>query len=321
MKIKKRIKLKLKSGVKKLIIWLIVITIISVFSFNKYKEYKYHQTNEYKLISIRYTKSEAKKIEKELTDKQVKAIIKAAYRDEFILSIIKEKYFLNKNLEKYTVYHKSNEATSLTDVVAIINVGADEDWYYHPNKADTSKKELVLVNKFNLLDETYSPDDIVPFDQKYRYGEVSATKEVYEAFKRMYDKAKLDNITLLATSGYRTYARQDELYKEIRNINGKIYADSFAARAGASEHETGLALDIFTYQATTEDFEKTDTYKWLDAHAADFGFILRYPNEKKYLTGYSPESWHFRYVGEKTAKKVKSLGITYDEYYAYYLNK
>ena len=319
MKSKK--KLKLKKNARNFIIFFVIAVFLTVFIIDKYKVYKYHQTNEYKLISLNYTKKEANKIEKELTDKQIKKIIDSEKKDSFVLNVINEKYFLNKNLEKYREYYKTNAERNMSDIIAIVNVGANEDWYYHAGDTDTTKGELMLVNKFHLLKEDFDAGEIVPFEDKYKYGDVSSTKVVHDAFVKMYNAARGDNITIIVTSGFRTYERQDELYKEVRNVNGKIYADGFAARPGASEHETGLALDIFTYQATTENFETTKEYQWLDAHAHEYGFILRYPNEKKYLTGYNPESWHFRYVGVETAKKIKSLGITFDEYYAYYLDK
>ena len=314
-------KLKLKKNIKKIFLYFIVFLVLSVFLINKYKEYKYHQTNEYKLICINYTLEEANKIEASLSKKQIKDVIERQKKDSVLLSLINEKYFLKKNLDAYKEYYKSNTETSFQDVVAIINVGANEDWYYKSKEADTTKDELILVNKFHLLKEDYTVDDVVNFEGKYSYGEVSASKKTHDAFVKMADAARKDDISLIVTSGYRSYARQDEIYKEIRNVNGKIYADGFAARAGASEHETGLALDVFTYSATTDNFESTNAYKWLDTNAQNYGFILRYPKDKKYLTGYTPESWHFRYVGVETAKKVKSLGITYDEYYAYFLDK
>lgn len=319
MKSKK--KLKLKKNVRNAIVFVVIAIFLTLFLVDKYKEYKYHQTNEYKLITLNYTKKEANKLEKKLSDKQIKNIIDSQKKDDFVIKVVGEKYFLNKNLEKYREYYKSNTEKSLSDIVAIVNVGANEDWYYHSKNTDTSKNELMLVNKFHLLNEKFDAGEIVPFEDKYKYGDVSANKIVHDAFVKMYEAARNDDITIIVTSGYRTYERQDELYKEVRNTNGKIYADGFAARPGASEHETGLALDIFTYQATTENFETTKEYQWLDAHAQNYGFILRYPKDKKYLTGYNPESWHFRYVGVETAKKIKTLNITFDEYYAYFLDK
>lgn len=313
-------RLKLKTGVIKFLIFVVIAICVVSFGIKKYKEYLYHQTDEYKLLQVGYSKSEVKDIQEKLTEKQIKNYIdqeKVDYLDD----LIKEKYFMNKNLDRYLEYRRQNKKTSMQDIVAIVNVGADKDWYKNTKYTDTSKDVLMLVNKFNLLTKDYNATDIETFPLKYAYGEVSARKEAYDAFIKMADAAANDGITLILTSGFRTYDHQEEVYEEMRNANGKNYADSFAARAGASEHETGLSLDVFTYGATTETFESTDTYKWLEEHAQDYGFIRRYPAGKKYLTGYEPESWHYRYLGVETAQKVKKLGITYDEYYAYYLDK
>ena len=314
----KKKKLRLKPKYRKKLIYLIIFLIIIGFSINKYRIYKYHQTNEYKLLQKGYTEKETKDIENKLTDEQIKNYLKED-KIEYLDELINDKYFINKNLDKYIEYKKQNKKKEINKLVPIVNVGSYRDFYKDTNPSDTSKGDLILVNKYNVLDEKYKIGETVKFESKYSYGEVEALPVAYNAFVKMAEAAKEDGITLIVTSGARTYAHQEEIYTEMRNINGKIYADAYAARAGASEHETGLALDVFTYGATTDNFESTDTYKWLDKHAQDYGFILRYPKDKKYLTGYNPESWHFRYIGKKHAKKLKELGITYDEYYAYFI--
>ena len=137
----------------------------------------------------------------------------------------------------------------------------------------------------------------------------------------MADDARKENITLVLTSGYRTREDQTNIYESMKNSKGETYADEFAARPGSSEHETGLALDIMTFNAVTETFHETETYKWLHKHAREYGFIERYPENKEYLTGYERESWHFRYVGVDLANKVEEEGIAYEEYYAFYIDK
>ena len=92
-----------------------------------------------------------------------------------------------------------------------------------------------------------------------------------------------------------------------------------AALPGYSEHQTGLAFDVMTSTSTTETFENTKEYEWLKNNAYKYGFILRYPKDKEDITGYAYESWHYRYVGKEIAKKIKEENITYDEYYAYYI--
>ena len=135
----------------------------------------------------------------------------------------------------------------------------------------------------------------------------------------MYNAAKEQNITLIINSAYRSYKEQEEIYNEYLNKYTKEYTDSYAARPGHSEHQTGLALDITTYGANGKDFDQTEAFKWLQQNAHYYGFILRYPENKDYLTGYSYESWHFRYVGKEAATTIYNENITFDEYYSYYI--
>ena len=135
----------------------------------------------------------------------------------------------------------------------------------------------------------------------------------------MYNAAKEEGLYLIITSAYREYEFQETLWKKYAAQQGEEWADSIAARPGYSEHQSGLALDIVTYKSNMNDFENTKEFKWLQDNAHKYGFILRYPKGKEKLTGYNYESWHYRYVGVETATKIKKLGITFDEYYAYYL--
>ena len=95
-------------------------------------------------------------------------------------------------------------------------------------------------------------------------------------------------------------------------------ADTYSARPGSSEHQTGLAVDI---NAADDWFNNTKEAKWLANNAYKYGFILRYPKGKEYITGYQYESWHYRYVGEKVAKYIYEHDITYEEYYATFILK
>ena len=177
----------------------------------------------------------------------------------------------------------------------------------------------MLVNKFNYLDENYAPDDIVKVSMQFAYGDNEIKKEVYEKFRSMYNDAKKEGLYLIITSSYRDYNFQKELWDSYANQKGDEWADSVSARAGYSEHQTGYTLDIVTYKANMSSFEKTDEFKWLQDNAYKYGFILRYPKDKEDITGYSYESWHYRYVGKDVATKIKKLGITFDEYYAYFI--
>ena len=154
---------------------------------------------------------------------------------------------------------------------------------------------------------------------QFAYGDNEIKKEVYEKFRSMYNDAKKEGLYLIITSSYRDYNFQKELWDSYANQKGDEWADSVSARAGYSEHQTGYTLDIVTYNANMSSFEKTDEFKWLQDNAYKYGFILRYPKDQEDITGYSYESWHYRYVGKDVATKIKKLGITFDEYYAYFI--
>ena len=312
-------KLKLKKSVKLFLIGLLVGIFVLSYGVNKYKEYKYHQTTEYKLTLSGYTVEEAKKLEKELSKEIVNNLINKK-KNKDILKLIDEKYFIEKNLERYIKYRAENTEKSLSDVVAIVNVNADNGWYENIKETDMSKGIAILVNKFHTINN-YAPEDLDNISLQYSYEGQKIRKEVNAAYNDMANQAKTEGIQLIVSSSYRSYESQEEVYKDFYYSRGETYADAYAARAGHSEHQTGLALDIFSPDGTTTStFENTEAYKWLIKNAHNYGFILRYPKDKTNLTGYEYESWHFRYLGRDLATKVYNEGITYDEYYAYYMD-
>ena len=126
----------------------------------------------------------------------------------------------------------------------------------------------------------------------------------------------------MINSSYRPYKDQERVYNNYKDSRGESGADKIAARPGYSEHQTGLALDIFcTTNSSTKTFAESEAYRWLLDNSYKYGFILRYPEGKENITGYAFESWHYRYVGKDLATKIYNEGITFDEYYAYYIEK
>ena len=303
------------------LIFTIIVIIIAIaagtIGIKKYIDYR--NSNEFKLKQIGYNETEIKDITK-LKDDQITAILKKKY-NRLNIKFIRQKYFITNNLDRYIKYYNNHKDDKISHIVSIVNVCADEDYYDKDTvkKTDISKKELMLVNKFNYLDENYAPDDIVKVSMQFAYGDNEIKKEVYEKFRSMYNDAKKEGLYLIITSSYRDYKFQKELWDSYANQKGDEWADSVSARAGYSEHQTGYTLDIVTYKANMSSFEKTDEFKWLQDNAYKYGFILRYPKDKEDITGYSYESWHYRYVGKDVATKIKKLGITFDEYYAYFI--
>lgn len=179
----------------------------------------------------------------------------------------------------------------------------------------------MLVNKYYKLTKDFKLDDIVPISNQFAYEGNEIRKHVYERYRSMWNAAKEEGLLLIVNSSYRDYETQDAVWKDYAEANGEEWADNKAARAGSSEHETGLALDIVTNNVIMNEFENTEEFKWLQDNAYKYGFILRYPKGKEKITGYSYESWHYRYVGVEAAKEIHDANITFDEYYAYYLAK
>lgn len=292
----------------------IVLIVVGLLSYKKY--YDYIHSSAYLLEQKGYSEKE---IDKVLTNKELINLLLERDYNKNIIDIVNTKYYIAKNLDKYLEYKDKYTETSYSDVIALINVEANLDWYSNAKEADTTKGNLILVNKFNYLNEDYEIEDLTDMSLMYAFSGKKIKSEVYDAFKSMANAAKADGLTIVANSAYRTYSYQKNTYNNIKNTKGKNYADNYAARPGFSEHQTGLAIDISTLDSTMENFEQSNEFKWLEEHASEYGFILRYPKEKEYLTGYNYESWHYRYVGEKVAKQIKNEGITFDEYYAYYM--
>lgn len=305
---------------RKPIVVIILIAILSTFGIiYAVKTINYHKTYEYKLLKVGYSKEEVVEIEK-LKNKTKDYLLTIEYNKD-VISLLNEKYFLEKNLKTYLEYYKDSDY-DLTDVVAVVNVGANNEWYTNTKKTDISKNELMLTNKFYSLDTSYNSDNMVKVSKQYSYGENQmVTQDTFDAFLSMFNAAKEEDLTLIINSSYRSYEDQEEIYNEYKSTRGEKAANKIAAKPGFSEHQTGMSIDIQTYGSTAKTFEEFDEFKWLQQNAHKYGFILRYPKDKEYLTGYEYESWHYRYVGIEVATYIHKNNITFDEYYAYFVEK
>ncbi len=312
-------KRKVKKGPIIAIIVIILVIIVTVCGINLYK---YYTSDEYRLGEAGYSEKEIKEILK-FDEKYITYAMEHKYEDDFI-PLMKQKYFLWKNYDAYIKYIDDvygDQKVDYEKVVSLVNVGANNEPYTHTKKADMSKGNAILVNKYTSLPEKYAPDDFVEMSNWYAYPNNRIRKEVYDAFREMFNAAKEENLTLIVNSSYRSYEEQKEIYDDYDNNRGREYADKYAARPDFSEHQTGLSIDVFAPGSNMSNFESTDEFKWLSENSYKYGFILRYPKGKEDITGYNYEAWHYRYVGKDLAEKVFESGLTYDEYYAYYLDK
>ena len=180
----------------------------------------------------------------------------------------------------------------------------------------------VLVNKQYGLPETYDPQDLVYPNVSFTFSEKiekrMMRKVAAEALEKMFAGAKQDGIYLAGVSAYRSYERQTEVFNSYVKRDGEVKASTYSAYPGHSEHETGLAIDVSGSDgkcAAEDCFGGTKEAKWIADHAAEYGFIVRYPEGKEAITGYKYEPWHIRYVGTEIAENIAKRGITLEEYY------
>ncbi len=175
---------------------------------------------------------------------------------------------------------------------------------------------LMLVNKNNKLDRTYIPSNLVCSESIYK-DNILICDKVYRMFKIMKYFAKRQGYNIDIMSGYRTYDYQEKLYNKLVYDKGFNYAFRYIALPGASEHQTGLAIDICVYRDDKcyieHEISDFDEMKWLRENAHKFGFILRYPFDKEDITSYNYEAWHFRYVGNM-ASYLYYNNLTLEEY-------
>ena len=204
----------------------------------------------------------------------------------------------------------------------IKEVSTDENEEIEANTKSVIKAEngltfidgILIVNKTYPLPEDYIPTDTYKDASGYRYCVECINNEAYDHYKIMEADALAIGLNIWIQSGYRSYELQKDLYNGYVERDGKEAADTYSARPGHSEHQTGLAFDLNTI---SDDFQYTDEGKWVNENAWKYGFILRYPKGKENITGYKYESWHLRYVGEDLAEKLYNNGnwITLEEYF------
>lgn len=186
----------------------------------------------------------------------------------------------------------------------------------------TPDSVTALVNPFNMLPEDYNPDDLVYPDVRFTFSEKiekrMMRKEAAEALEQMFAGAEEDGIYLAGVSAYRSHETQKALFNRYVERDGYEKARTYSALPGTSEHETGLAVDVSGSDgkcAADDCFGETEEAAWLKEHAAEYGFIVRYPEGKQEITGYQYEPWHLRYVGIELALDIAASGGTLEEYY------
>jgi len=263
-------------------------------------------TNRFNEISSK-NQLELEKLFNEVNDEKLEGF----FEDEIeTVNGYKEEF---ENLYKDKKYSEAKEVLdSLREYIEnnkkLANTRKINEVYDEKSEEDPSLREPKYINGILIVNKEYGlPDTYAP-------GE---NAEAREAFERMKTDAANEGIYLNAFSTYRSYYTQERLYSNYVYTYGQAPTDTFSARPGFSEHQTGLAFDIGGLDRSLwaqVDFMYTEEAKWLKENCHKYGFILRYPEGKEWKTGYMYESWHFRYIGVEHSVNFANSDLTLEEY-------
>ncbi|MBQ9181606.1 MAG: DUF5011 domain-containing protein [Bacilli bacterium] len=213
---------------------------------------------------------------------------------------------------KYSVADSSNNENTISRTVNVIKK-EEKKVEQKSSKSTTSKgfkieqingiyyiNGILIANKSYSLPSNYNPGGLL--------------SEFQTNFDKMQSDAASEGINLKIISGFRSYNTQKNIYNNYVARDGQELADRYSARAGHSEHQSGLAADI---NSLDQSWEYTNEGKWLNQNCYKYGFIIRYVKGKESITGYMFEPWHIRYVGNDLANKLYNNGnwITLEEYF------
>lgn len=220
--------------------------------------------------------------------------------------------------QRIEAYKKDHPDISDEEAEKRVAMNLDLEPYDNYTVIENPQSITMLVNKYNKLPDQYVPNDLTDIVSNGENGTVQMKKEAAEAFNALSQLAADNGITLNACSSFRDQNYQDNLYSNGAEVYGQEYADQYWTRPGFSEHQSGLSVDI-RLENDTSDLDAVlnypEKYQWLLNNMADYGFIVRYPENKEQYTLIAPESWHLRYVGKDLAYYLQKNNLALDEYY------
>lgn len=220
---------------------------------------------------------------------------------EYALTYIAKDSSLNETKASFKLIVKDNPNVILSKT--------EKDYTIKNYYGITYIDDVIIANKSYKLPSNYIPNNLVTIN-----GYIKVIDYVKDAFDDLKNDADNIGLNIYASSGYRSYNDQEYIYNTYVKLDGMESADTYSARAGYSEHQTGLAIDLNTIDMS---FDNTKESNWLRDNSYKYGFIIRYPKDKDNITGYMYEPWHIRYVGKDLASKLYNDGnyITLEEYY------
>ena len=218
-------KIRIKKRNVGIVVGIIVVLVVAIIGIIKWKQkLDYQATDEYKLLTIGYSEEDTNFLIENLKEKDLDKIIENKTLNENIINLFKQEYFLYKHLDSYLEYADENPDKQLSEVIALINVNANKEWYDGIKDTDTTKDSLILVNKFHSLASDFEPNNLVSIKDWYAYPNAKEMDEdAYYAFISMYNAAKEENINLAINYSYRAYQEQEEIYDYYNKQYGTNY--------------------------------------------------------------------------------------------------
>lgn len=301
---------------------------------NYYYEIEYVEKDDFlknvnTLLDKKYNTEEINLIFKHLSDKNIDKLLNLEHQD--LKNYYEIKNLSVEKLDRYNNYKKKNPDLNYDTVVTYVNIDLDIPDYENMNTIENPDDFWVIVNKHNKLPDGYVPSDLVSINTtNYDITEIAGIPDKYSRnvikidmindLKEFFQAAKKEGHNLYQTTSYRSYTWQNELYTSYVNRDGKEKADTYSARPGNSEHQTGYAIDLANRDVSGKRLNEEDEL-WIKENCYKYGFILRYTEENKHITRYIAESWHIRYVGKEAAKIIYDNNLSLEEYVDLYIKE
>ena len=289
---------------------------------NEYKDIKFNDSEDFENILTTFLPKGYKGIEInyifKLSEKNKNILKELDYKDISNYYVIKN--FNASNIDRYIKYNKNNDI-NYKDTVTRVNLNLDLDVYTDTKEVSDPNSLLVLVNKYNHLPKNYKPSDLAYTDGAYG-NQVPMRSCAKEALLELIAAAKKDmNLNIMPTTAFRDESFQTTLYNKYVASDGVKKADTYSARPGYSEHQTGLAIDLRNMALSSNIRFTDENYEWLHNNVYKYGFIIRFPKNKEDITLYQFENWHIRYVGKDVAKIIYENDLTLEEYIDLYVTE
>ena len=288
------------------------------YSKINYVDHKHLIKNINKLLKIGYSNSDINIILSHGNDEDVVNFTKrdkVKYLEEFFsIDYAKIKYY-----DRYVEY-SDNTGDTEENVVLMVNLDLDKEDYVDAVEVKDFSTDM-LINKHRYLSEDFESDDLINIDSDYASEKgMKASRVAVNAFIDMSNAASKEGYGLVINSAYRSFKDQQDLIDLYLREYGQSYVDKYVAKAGFSEHQTGLAFDIGSRNSRV--FAQSKEFSWMKDNAYKYGFIYRFDKKYENITGFRNEAWHYRYVGKKISKYIyEHNNMPLEEYYVMFLDK